>query len=63
LATRLVYRYEGELDANSKLAKNDLEDKVTDEKIEELSEEFLDGIFGSSSKITRQEYIEKVANE
>jgi hypothetical protein len=59
----LVYRYEGELDTNSRLPKNNLEDKVTDDIIDSLSEEFLDGVFGSASKITRQEYIEKVATE
>ena len=63
LATRLVYKYESELDANSKLPNNGMNDKVTDDVIESLSEDFLDGVFGSSSKITRQEYIEKVANE
>lgn len=42
LATKLPYKFESEYEGNSGLAKNNLEEKVTEDIIDELAEDFLD---------------------
>jgi hypothetical protein len=60
LATKLVYEYEPQV--NSGETPVDPE-KVTDEVIDNLREQFLDGIFGHASKMPRKEYMDAVAKK
>lgn len=62
LATKLAYRFEGEVEGNGGEAKIS-EDRINEDLLEKIRESFLDDIFGSSSKLTRKEYMEKVANK
>jgi hypothetical protein len=60
LATKLVYRFEQELDAGVEKVP---EDKVDDDLLDKIRESFLDEVFGSSSKLTRKEYMDQVATK
>jgi hypothetical protein len=40
-----------------------MENKVTEEVFEQISEKFLDDVFDSSSKLPRQEYITTIAEK
>ena len=60
LATKLVYRYEGEVNSGS-VKVND--EKITDEVIDTVKEEFLEEIFGNNSKVTRKEYMNDCATK
>lgn len=61
LATKLVYSHLTVVDASAepKVAPSDF--SQIDDKKEELSEAFLDDVFGAASKLTRKEWEAKVA--
>lgn len=59
LATKLAYQYEAGYSGLEKASG----DKITDDFIDELAENFLDEIFGANAKLPRKEYMETVANK
>jgi hypothetical protein len=61
LATKLVYAHLHVVDANAVPAVEVANFENIDAKKEELSEAFLDEVFGSASKLTRKEWEGKVA--
>ena len=63
LATKLVYRFEQEVDGNTRSPQKVTEDKIDEDLLERLKENFLDEVFGNSSKLTRKEFMDHVANK
>lgn len=60
LATKLAYQFEAE---QRGVMQGTEASKITDELIETLKENFLDGVFGSNSKLPRKDYITTVATK
>jgi hypothetical protein len=60
LGTKLVYRFEKEVNSGES---NVPEDRIDKDLIDELSENFLDTVFESSSKLERKIYLELVAKK
>ena len=62
LATKLVYRFEHEVEGNASAPKVS-EEKIDEDLLEKIKESFLDEVFGSSSKMSRKDYMEAVASK
>jgi hypothetical protein len=58
LATKLVYRYESEVNPG---VEKKSEDQITEERMDEIKEDFLNEVFDNSSKLTREEYMVAIA--
>ena len=61
LATKLLYTHIHFVDASAQPKINVSDFSTIDEKKSELSEQFLDEVFGAASKLTRKEWETKVA--
>ncbi len=60
MATKVTYRFELETNPAG-TGMND--DRINEDVYSTLSEAFLDEVFGSSSKLTRKEYMDAVASK
>lgn len=59
LATLLPYQYESEINGGEKTNG----DKINEDLLEKIGEEFLDAIFDANAKISRQEYLDLIAQK
>ena len=62
LATKLVYRFEHEVEGNAGNPQIP-EEKIDEDLLEKIRESFLDEVFGSQSKMKRTEYMDAVATK
>lgn len=60
LATKLVYKWEPEV--NQGVEKKS-DEKITEDVMDEIKEEFLNDVFDNSSKLSRDEYMASIATK